>query len=91
MDSMKAKITKPRTRPAPNPFDRAVGARIRAKFHAAELTDHQLAHKIGKSVSQVYRYCSGDSRVDPEMLAKLAKVLGCKASDFVDGIRVSSR
>lgn len=80
--------TKPRTRPAPNAFDKAVGARIRLKRNASELTDLQIAQKISKSVSQLYRYMSGDSRIYPETLAKLAKALGCKASDFVDGIRV---
>lgn len=80
--------TKPRTKPPPNAFDQAVGARIVELRKAAGLTPDQLAEKIERSPSQVFRYQSGDTSVDPETMAALASALGCNASDIIDGIRV---
>lgn len=84
----KPKMGRPRQKPLANAFDREVGARIKARKKTAGLNDQQLAAAIDRSVSQVYRYQSGDTAVDPKTLAALALALGCTASDLVDGIEV---
>lgn len=84
----KAVMGRPRAIRPGNKFDQAVGARIKALKNAAGLTDQALADKIGRSVSQVFRYQSGDTRVEAETLARLGVALGCNASDFIDGISV---
>lgn len=82
----KSLMGRPRVKPRAPAFDREVGKRIRAKKQAAGMNDQQLADKVGRSVSQVYRYQSGDTSVDAPTLAALATALGCTASDLVDGI-----
>lgn len=81
----KAKATKPRTRPLPPKFDRTVGARIKAKRLKLGLSNEQLSRALGKSEAQIFRYQSGDSRCDGEMLSRFAKALGCTVSDLVEG------
>lgn len=71
-----------------NALDKAVGARIEALKAKAGLTTPQLAEKIGRSESQVFRYQSGDSRCDAETLMLLAKALGCAPSALLDGIKL---
>lgn len=79
---------RPRTRPKPTAFDVEVGKRITARLPSAKLNQAGLARKLGKSPSQIYRYLSGDTSVDGETLAKIAKVLKCGVADLIDGIRV---
>lgn len=75
-------------REAAHAFDRDVGARIKTKRQAAGLTQTDLGKKIGFSVPQVSKFESGDVTCEPATLAMIAAALGCKASDFVDGIKV---
>lgn len=75
-------------RAAAHAFDEAVGARIRAKRQAAELSQAELGEKIGSSFSQVSRYEIGQTTCEPATLALLAQALDCKPSDFLDGIKV---
>lgn len=75
-------------RAAAHAFDRAVGARIKAKRQTVGITQTDLGEKIGFSVPQVSKYESGDVTCEPATLAMIAAALGCKASDFVDGIKV---
>lgn len=84
----KPKMGRPREKPLARAFDRAVGARIRALKKANDLTDQQLADKIGRSVSQVFRYQSGDTSADAQTLAMLGRALGCSVAELVEGIKV---
>ncbi len=84
----KAAMGRPRVKPRAPAFDREVGRRIRERKKAAGLSDQGLADAIDRSVSQVYRYQSGDTSVDAPTLAALAMALGCTTSDLVDGIAV---
>ncbi len=68
------------------PLDIKVGARIRERREKLKIDRAVLAEAIGVTVSQLGRYERGDSGTSPEVLAKLAKALRCKAKDFLDGI-----
>lgn len=69
-------------------FDRAVGVRLRARRLAHDLTQGQLGEKIGRSLSQVSKYELGEHSIELPCLARIAGVLGCKASEFIDGIGI---
>lgn len=84
----KPKMGRPREKPPARHFDRSVGDRIRALKKAHGLTDRELADKIGRSVSQIFRYQSGDTSCDAETLAALARALGSTVADLVEGIKV---
>jgi transcriptional regulator with XRE-family HTH domain len=76
------------TRQRNKAFDEAVGARIKERMATAKLSPGQVAEGIDKSEAQIFRYLNGTTHVEPADLARLAKLLGCKAGDFVDGIVV---
>jgi transcriptional regulator with XRE-family HTH domain len=78
---------RPRLKPAPD-FDQAVGQRIKLKRELSKMSPQKLADRTGFSPFQVGRFESGDTPVKPEALARIADALGCKASDFLDGIKV---
>lgn len=80
------KLGRPRAKPPVSAFNKAVGARVKALRKAHDLTDQQLADKIGRSVAQVFRYQSGDTSLDAETLVVLAGALGCSVGDIVEGI-----
>jgi len=82
----KPKNGRPRTKPPAPSFDRMVGARVRVRRTILKLAPAAFAKSIGKSVSQLYRYESGDVRCDAQTLVKMAKALACQPSDLIDGI-----
>lgn len=84
----KAVMGRPREKAPANPFDVAVGTRIKALCQKASISAAALGKKLGKSEGQVFRYWNGDTAIGAELLAQIAAVLGCKASDLVDGIKV---
>lgn len=47
------------------------------------LTQGQLADKIGQTQANVSRYENGERKLDLETAAKIAKALGCKVDDLV--------
>lgn len=67
-------------------FDQAVGARIRIRRREKEMTLAHVGMKVGCSSSQMARYEQGVNSTEPAMLARLADLFGCKASDLIDGI-----
>lgn len=69
-------------------FDRAVGARIKARRNDLGLLQRQVTDDIGISDAQLSRYESGEATTEPYMLARLAEKYGCKPSAFIDGIEV---
>jgi transcriptional regulator with XRE-family HTH domain len=75
----------------PPSFDKAVGERIRKKRELCNMTPIKLADRSGQSVYQISRFESGDQPVKPEVMARIAEALGCKASDFLDGIKAKRR
>lgn len=75
-------------RAAAHAFNRMVGLRIQARRQRWNMTQAQLGEKIGFSFAQVSRYESGESPCEVSTLALIADALGCKASDFLDGIKV---
>ena len=78
---------RPRESSRGSTFDVLVGERLKARRRDAAMTQAALAEKLGKSLAQVCRYESGDTSIDTPTLARLAEILCCKASDFLDGIK----
>jgi len=77
---------RPRTNPAPKAFDRMVGARIRVRRTIMKMSTTDLAKKSGKSLSQIYRYESGDTSISTQALVKIASVLKCSVNDLAVGL-----
>lgn len=69
-------------------FNAVVGARVQERRKAKKLLQRELSDAIGRSIAQVSRYESGEAQCEPFTLARIAKALGCKTSDFLDGIEV---
>ena len=69
-------------------YDEQVGARLREAMKRAKLSPEKTADKMGKSVSQIYRYFSGAVPVEGEDLARFAKLFNCQPGDFLNGIEV---
>lgn len=69
-------------------FDRVVGARIRERRQAAQLSQDALGTKVGKTFSDISKYEKGQHSIEPYLLARMALALECKPSDLIDGIEV---
>ncbi|KAA2234905.1 helix-turn-helix domain-containing protein [Salinarimonas soli] len=69
-------------RPAPNPVDQRVGARIRERRQALGLTQAELGAAIGLSMHQILKYEKGRCRVSATNLSRLSAVLGAPTSFF---------
>lgn len=79
---------RPRTRPKATAFDVEVGKRIHTRREEIKMSPEAFAGKLRKSVSQIYRYESGDSTISTPILTKMAGILRCNVSALVDGIKV---
>ncbi|HEY2289712.1 MAG TPA: helix-turn-helix transcriptional regulator [Thermoanaerobaculia bacterium] len=58
-------------------------ARLREAREAAKLTHTQVAEKLGKPQSYVSKVESGERRIDPVELARLAEVYGREIGHFL--------
>ena len=59
-----------------------VHANIKAWLEKKLISQKTLAENIGKSRSVVSGYCDGTKRVSPEVLVRIATVLGCELEDL---------
>jgi len=62
----------------PDPFDVAVGERVRAFRKAKAQSQSALAEAIGVSFQQVQKYESGNNRISCSMLDRIAVFLNCR-------------
>ena len=67
-----------------DPVDIAVGENIRVLRRETNMTQRELAHKLGLSFQQVQKYERGHSRVGSSTLAKLARIFSVKVDRFFD-------
>jgi transcriptional regulator with XRE-family HTH domain len=70
-------------RSRPDPIDVAVGARIRLRRRLLNLTQKQLAEKIGVTFQQIQKYESGGNRVATSTMVKIAAVLRTSVAALV--------
>lgn len=67
-------------------IDQHIGARIRARRRLLELTQDDLAVRVGVTAQQVHKYENGSNRVSASKLFEIAAALTLPISDFFDGL-----
>ncbi|MEC3860271.1 helix-turn-helix transcriptional regulator [Mesobacterium sp. TK19101] len=67
-------------------IDTVVGQRIKARRQALELTQTQLAEKIGVTFQQVQKYENGTNRVSAARLWNIAEVFEVPITFFFDSL-----
>ena len=70
----------------PNRTDVAVGQRIREFRKSANLTQSELAHRIGVTFQQVQKYEKGTNRVGAGRLTQIAHALDVPIMAFFEGL-----
>lgn len=73
-----------------SPKHRALIAAIAEARHAAGLTQRQLAAKLKRSNSFIWKLEAGERQLNVLELIEIAKTLGVKASDLIARIEGSS-
>ena len=73
-----------------SPKHRALIAAIAEARHAAGLTQRQLAAKLKRSNSFIWKLEAGERQLNVLELIEIAKTLGVKASDLIAKIEGSS-
>jgi len=69
--------------PVHNPDYRRMLGRLRAAREAAQLTQTQVAAKLGKPQSYVSKVENGERRIDPIELARFAELYGRRVESFL--------
>jgi transcriptional regulator with XRE-family HTH domain len=69
----------------PDPIDRYVGARVRARRVGIRLSQTRLGEAIGVTFQQVQKYENGTNRIGASNLYKIAKTLGVDVTYFFEG------
>lgn len=68
-----------------NEIDRIVGGRIRALRLASEMTQGDLADRVGVKFQQIQKYEKGTNRVSASRLVMIASVLKAPVAAFFEG------
>lgn len=71
----------------PDPIDRYVGSRLRARRVGIRLSQTKLGEAIGVTFQQVQKYENGTNRIGASNLFKIAKTLGVDVAYFFDGVQ----
>ena len=69
----------------PGPVDVAVGGNVRIWRMAKELSQAQLANRLGVTFQQVQKYETGGNRIPTGRLVKLAAILGVPIAALFEG------
>ena len=80
---------KPHTRAlkkTPNPTDKYVGARVRARRLMLGMSQTKLADGLGLTFQQVQKYEKGTNRMDASRLQQIAHVLHVPVPFFFEGV-----
>ena len=70
----------------PDPIDRYVGSRVRARRVGMRLSQTKLGDAILVTFQQVQKYENGTNRIGASNLYKISKALGVDVSFFFEGI-----
>src|SRR5262249_30960378 len=75
----------------PQPLDRQVGARVRAKRKLLKISQQDLAASIGVSFQQLQKYEKGRNRIGASRLQRVAEMLDVPVSYFFDECKIRGR
>ncbi len=67
----------------PHPLDVALGSRIRLRRRELDLSQDQLARKVGITFQQVQKYEHGTNRVSFSRLVEIVRALNCGLVDII--------
>ena len=70
----------------PDPIDKYVGSRVRARRVGLRISQTKLGEAIGVIFQQVQKYENGTNRIGASNLYKISKTLGVEVSFFFEGI-----
>ena len=71
----------------PDPIDRYVGSRVRARRVGIRLSQTKLGEAIGVTFQQVQKYENGTNRIGASNLYKIGKTLGVDVAYFFEGVQ----
>ena len=71
---------------SPNPVDKHVGSRIRARRLLVGLSQEKLGKGLGITFQQVQKYERGSNRISFSRLIEIADALSCRLNDLADGL-----
>jgi transcriptional regulator with XRE-family HTH domain len=75
----------PARQKTPNPVDRHVGSRVRARRINVGMSQEKLGDALGITFQQIQKYEKGSNRIGASRLQLAAKVLGVPVNFFFDG------
>lgn len=70
----------------PDPIDRYVGSRVRARRVGLRVSQTKLGEAIGVTFQQVQKYENGANRIGASNLYKISKPLGVDVAYFYEGV-----
>jgi len=70
----------------PDPIDKFVGSRVRARRVGLRISQTKLGEAIGVTFQQVQKYENGTNRIGASNLYKMSKSLGVEVAYFYDGV-----
>jgi transcriptional regulator with XRE-family HTH domain len=73
---------------SPNPVDRHVGARVRARRVLVGMSQEKLGTSLGLTFQQVQKYEKGTNRIGASRLQQISKILTVPVAYFFEGAPV---
>jgi len=70
---------------SPNNLDKHIGFRLKMRRFMVNMTQEQLAEKIGITCQQVQKYEKGKNRISASSLYAIATILDVEVGYFYDG------
>ena len=70
----------------PDPIDKYVGSRVRARRVGLRISQTKLGDAIGVTFQQVQKYENGTNKIGASNLYKMSKSLGVEVAYFYDGV-----
>jgi len=70
----------------PDPIDKYVGSRVRARRMGLRLSQTKLGEAIGVTFQQVQKYENGANRIGASNLYKIGRTLGVEVGFFFEGM-----
>jgi transcriptional regulator with XRE-family HTH domain len=75
---------------APNPVDKHVGARVRARRILVGMSQEKLGNSLGLTFQQVQKYEKGTNRIGASRLQNISKSLNVPVSYFFEGAPIEA-
>ncbi|MGB0670396.1 MAG: helix-turn-helix domain-containing protein [Rhodospirillales bacterium] len=78
-------MSKRQPRLVPDPIDKHVGARVRARRVGLRISQTELGKVLGVTFQQIQKYENGANRIGASNLMKIARSLSCDVGYFFEG------